>query len=137
MRFWIHLCVPQLELQQQDDLSDNQIQPAPFAGETWAKKPHESKAISVLMAHVSIKINGACLVSGGVNSPIQFPPGVELHRQGLQRAVCVCVRMCVSVLISHVDVATAAMCEIVITASIKLKSATSKLYFFIECTASF
>lgn len=100
MRFWIHLCVPQLEIQQQDDLSDNQIQPAPFAGETWAKKPHESKAVSVLMAHVSIKINGACLVSGGVNSPIQFPPGVELHRQGLQRAVCVCV--CVSVLISHV-----------------------------------
>ena len=55
----------------------------------------ESKAISVSMAHVSIKINGACFVSGGVNSPIQFPPGIELHRQGLggggHMYVCVCV----------------------------------------------
>lgn len=51
----------------------------------------ESKAISVSMAHVSIKINGACLVSRRVNSPIQFPPEVELHRQGLEAGGCVCV----------------------------------------------
>ena len=45
------------------------------------------------------KINGACLVSGRVNSAIQFPPEVELHRQRLEGGVCVraCVRACVRV----------------------------------------
>lgn len=47
------------------------------------------------MAHVSIKIDGACLVSGGVNSSIQFPPGVELHRQGWKAGRCACVCVCV------------------------------------------
>lgn len=54
----------------------------------------ESKAISVSMTHVSMKINGARHVSGGVNSTIQFPPEVQLHRQGL-KGVCVCVCVCV------------------------------------------
>lgn len=49
----------------------------------------KSKAISESMAHVSIKINEARLVSGEVNYSIQFPPEVELHRQGWRRGVCV------------------------------------------------
>lgn len=66
----------------------------PFAGETNTQKAlqRKSKAISLSMAHVSIKTDGACLVSGRVNSSIQFPPEVELHRQGLKgESVCVCV----------------------------------------------
>lgn len=53
----------------------------------------ESKAISVLMAYVSTKINGAWHVSGGVNSTIQFSPEVQQYRQrskGTSVHVCVC-----------------------------------------------
>lgn len=43
------------------------------------------------MAQVSIKINGARLVSGRVNSAIQFPSEVKWHGQGLEGRSCTCM----------------------------------------------
>lgn len=75
--------------------NDSKIWTVPFTGETVTQQETrcESKAISVSMAPVSLKINGACHESGRVNSSIQFPPEVELHRQGL-KGVCFCLCGC-------------------------------------------
>jgi len=89
------------------------------------------------MAHVSIKINGACLVSGWVNSPIQFPPKAQLHRQWLEwmcKSVC-----CVWAFIISWDHTTrASFGKIDITAFMKLLSwAVSELYIFSCAQLSF
>lgn len=68
--------------------------------DTRTEMRRESKAIAVLMAHVSIKIDAACLVSGRVSSSIQFPPEVELHRQRLNAGRCACGCVCVYVCIA-------------------------------------